>query len=133
MESNHTDSPLGSDISQLRRRLRELHDQQLQLLHTMMECGPMIAGSLYQTYRTCSYPNCRCHKGEKHGPFPALSFTVDGRRKSRPIRRDDVDLVAKKAAAYKHFQKSLTRWRALHRESETILERLRELSVEPYP
>ena len=133
MASKRTDSSLGSNISKLRQRLRQLHEQQLSLLHTMLNCGPMIAGSLYQTYRTCSYPNCRCRKGEKHGPFPALSFTVDGRRKSRPIRRDDVGLVTEKAAAYKRFQKSLTRWRALHRECETILERIRELSVEPYP
>lgn len=93
----------------------------------------MIAGSLYQTYRTCSYPNCRCRKGHKHGPFPALSFTIDGKRRSRPVRRDDVDLVTKKAAAYKRFQKALTRWRALHRESEAIAERIRELLIEPYP
>ena len=123
---------LQSDISKLRLRLRSLHDEQLELLHSMMDCGPMIMGSVYQTYRTCSYPNCRCHKGQKHGPFPAISFSFNGKHKSRPIRRDDVAVVQQKALAYKRFQHALTQWRALHRESETILERIRELSVEQY-
>lgn len=123
---------LSSDISVLRLRLRAVHDEQLELLQTMMSCGPMIVGSVYVTYRTCSYSNCRCHKGQKHGPFPAISFSVNGKHKSRPIRRDDVAIVRKKAQAYKHFQNALTRWRTLHRESETVLERIRELSVEQY-
>jgi hypothetical protein len=92
----------------------------------------MIAGSVYQTYRTCSYPNCRCHKGEKHGPFPTLSYTVAGKRKSRPIRRDDVADVSQKAASYRLFQKTLTRWRTLIGDNEAILERIRELRVEQY-
>lgn len=127
-----TPPALTSDLSQLRLQLRQLHEEQLELLQTMMDCGPMIAGSVYETYRTCSYANCRCHKGQKHGPFPAISFTVEGKRKSRPIRQDDFPGVQKKAAAYKRFQKTLTRWRASHRQSEAILERIRELTVEQY-
>jgi len=123
---------LSSDISVLRRRIRGLHDEQLALLNTMMDCGPMIAGSIYQSYRTCSYPNCRCHKGQKHGPFPAISYSVHGKHKSRPIRRDDLDSVQTKAAAYKRFQNAITAWRALCRECETLLERIRELTVQHY-
>jgi|WetSurMetagenome_2_1015567.scaffolds.fasta_scaffold517991_2 hypothetical protein len=133
MKTNADPSALSSDISRLRRDLLQIHEQQLDLLRTMMGCGSMIAASVYQTYRTCSYPNCRCHKGQKHGPFLAISFSVDGKRRSRPVRHDDVVLVQKKAAAYRLFQKTLTRWRALHRHSEAILERIRELSVEQYP
>jgi hypothetical protein len=123
---------LSNDISVLRSRLRKVHDSQLELLHVMMDCGPMIMGSVYQTYRTCSYPNCRCHSGQKHGPFPSISFSIDGKHKSRPIRRDDVTEVERKASAYKRFQNALMRWRANNRESETILERIRELSAGHY-
>jgi len=130
---NSKPSISDANISQLRQLLRELHEQKLELLNTMMNCGQMIAGSVYQTYRTCSYANCRCRRGEKHGPFPSISFSVDGKRRSRPIRRDDVEVVGQKVAAYKRFQKALTRWRALHRQSETILKKIREFSLEPYP
>jgi hypothetical protein len=123
---------LPSDISQLRLLLRKHHDEQLELLHSMMDCGPMIIGSVYETYRTCSYPACRCHKGQKHGPVTTISFSINGKHRSRPVRRDDITTVTKKAGAYKRFQDALTRWRALHKESESILERIRELSAEPY-
>lgn len=123
---------LPSDVSLLRRRLRELHEEQLQLLRVMMDCGPMIVGSVYQTYRTCSYANCRCHRGQKHGPFPAISFSVDGKRRSRPIRRDDVEVVVRKAQSYRRFQRALTQWRALHRHSEAILEKIRQRCTQQY-
>jgi len=123
---------LPSDLSILRRRLRELHEEQLQLLHVMMDCGPMIVGSLYQSFRTCSHPNCRCHQGQKHGPFPTISFSVEGRHRSRPIRADDVESVTRKAGSYRRFKTALTRWRALHRQAEAILERIRQLNTEEY-
>jgi hypothetical protein len=123
---------LPSDISLLRQRIRTIHEQQLQLLNTMMDCGPMIVGSVYETFRTCSYPNCRCHKGQKHGPFPSISYSINGKHKSRPIRRDDLTDVQTKASAYKKFQTTILRWRALCVECEKLLERIRELSVRHY-
>jgi hypothetical protein len=128
--SNKT--PLPADLSLLRQRIRGIHDESLTLLNTMMDCGPMILGSIYETYRTCSYPNCRCHKGQKHGPFPSISFSIDGKHKSRPIRRNDLVAVQTKAAAYKRFQTAFSRWRALCQECEKLLERIRELSVQQY-
>jgi len=123
---------IPEDLSSLRSRLRKIHDEQLELLNSMMDAGSLIKGSIYQTYRTCSYPNCRCHRGRKHGPFPAISFSINGKHHSRPIRRDDFADVQRKAGAYKRFQKALTQWRAYNRESETILEKIREISVEHY-
>lgn len=129
---NNSTTELSADISVLRRRIRGIHDEQLGLLNDMMDCGSMIVGSIYESYRTCSYPNCRCHKGQKHGPFPAISYSVNGKHKSRPIRRDDVAAVQMKALAYKRFQNAIARWRALCEECERLLERIRELSVEHY-
>jgi hypothetical protein len=131
MRSNSS-STLSPDISVLRRRIRGIHDEELRLLNDMMDCGPMIVGSVYESYRTCSYANCRCHKGQKHGPFPSISYSINGKHKSRPIRRDDVAAVQMKASAYKRFQNAIARWRVLCRECETLLERIRELSVEHY-
>ena len=133
MASQDKDSHvIPDDISPLRERLRKIHDEQQELLNRMMDVGPLLKGSIYQTYRTCSYPNCRCHRDQKHGPFPAISFSINGKHHSRPIRRDDLAEVQRKADAYKRFQKALTQWRANNRESETVLENIRELSVEHY-
>jgi len=131
MEYNAPSVP-SSDISVLRRRIRSIHDEMLPLLNSMMDCGPLIVGSIYETYRTCSYPNCRCHKGQKHGPFPSISYSISGKHKSRPIRKDDLPGVTTKTAAYKKFQNALVQWRTLCRECEGLLERIRELSVQQY-
>ncbi len=80
----------SSDVSMLRRRIRAIHEEQLALLNIMMDCGPMIAGSIYQSYRTCSYPNCRCRQGQRHGPYATISYAIGGKHYSRPIRRDEL-------------------------------------------
>jgi hypothetical protein len=130
--SNLTDTALPSDLSILRAQLRRIHKQQLELLNIMMDTGPIIMGSVYQAYRTCSYPNCRCHHGQKHGPFPSISFSFQGKNKSRPIRRADVQEVQQKAAAYKRFQTAFAQWRSQNIQEERILEKIRLLSAEPY-
>lgn len=129
---NNVPSALSSDLSMLRQRIRGIHDEMLPLLNSMMDCGPLIVGSIYETYRTCSYPNCRCHKGQKHGPFPSISYSINGKHKSRPIRKDDLPSVTTKTAAYKKFQNALAQWRTLCHECERLLERIRELSVQQY-
>ncbi len=116
----------------LRRRIRAIHEEQLALLNIMMDCGPMIAGSIYQSYRTCYYPNCRCRRGQRHGPYATISYAIDGKHYSRPIRRDELPDVRAKASAYKRFQKAITAWRALCRECEILLEEIRKLSIQHY-
>src|SRR2546427_6765994 len=34
----------------------------------------VILGALAETYRTCGQPDCRCRRGEKHGPHLYISF-----------------------------------------------------------
>jgi hypothetical protein len=40
----------------------------------------MLQGSISLTTRTCGNPNCRCHRGLRHGPHTYLTFkTAEGR------------------------------------------------------
>jgi hypothetical protein len=34
----------------------------------------MIFGTISEVYRECGQPSCRCHQGEKHGPFMQVSY-----------------------------------------------------------
>ena len=113
---------------QLRQRLQELRD----IVWKMGDSSPIIIGSFYQVYKTCTQPNCRCQSGEKHGPFPALSWSVDGKRKMVMVRREDAPEVARKATAYRQYQKSLTAMRRLMRNIDELMVKIRSHLIQEY-
>ena len=41
-----------------------------------------LRGSLMERYVTCGNPNCKCARGERHGPSWYLSVTLDQTRRS---------------------------------------------------
>lgn len=123
----------SNDPAALRKRLRETLDEINSLAWRIADSDPMIPGSFYSVYKTCSKKNCRCQRGDKHGPFPALSQSIGGKRKLVMVKQEDVPSVRTKATAYKDFQKRLTRLRRLMTTVDTILQDIRSLLLEEYP
>ena len=93
---------------------------------------PMVIGSLYKVYKTCSKPNCCCQKGRKHGPFPALSISIGGNRRIKMIRREDLSVVKEKALAYQNFQQGLAEIRKINKEIDKLLEEIKKGYLEEY-
>jgi len=92
----------------------------------------MILGSYYEVYKTCPYPGCRCHRGKRHGPFPALTWSADGKRHMAMVRRADTVQIKQKAKAYKQFQLRLKQLRKVDVRIEKILGDIRSILTEAY-
>ena len=123
----------GDQLSILRQRLRQqLHDLE-QLVWTLGDSSPMIMGSYYQVYKTCTYKNCKCQRGEKHGPFPALSWSVEGKRKMVMVKENDTKAVQQKVSTYRQYQKNMGKIRKIMTTIEDILTQIRTLLIEEYP
>jgi hypothetical protein len=58
-----------------------MSDSRARLLHRLqLAAEQMIQGSLSQSTRTCGNPNCRCHRGQRHGPHTYLTYkNAEGR------------------------------------------------------
>ena len=54
--------------------LRKRREGLAKLLPPLQE---VLRGSLMQRYLTCGKPDCRCARGERHGPVWYLSVTLD--------------------------------------------------------
>lgn len=64
----------------------------------------MIQGTLSTTTRTCGRPNCRCQKGQPHGPHTYLTFRKpDGRSGSIYVPPEEVGRFEEAVAAGKKF------------------------------
>ncbi len=60
------------------------------LLDEMGELAHILHGSWVERYSVCSRPDCKCHRGEKHGPRYYLVVNEDGHQRQRYIPNSQV-------------------------------------------
>ncbi len=73
----------------------------------------------------CGKANCRCMRGELHGPYFYHFTWSDGRRSKFYVKRADVESVRAACEAYRSLQRTLLAGR---RRYALILARARELA-----
>ena len=119
-------------ISRIRQKIFQLRKSRGTYIKELLHPKPMVIGSLYEVYKTCSKVNCCCKKGKKHGPFPALSISIAGKRSLKMVRKEDIAVVRKRASAYQSFQQSLARIRRINKEIDVLLEQTKKEFLEEY-
>jgi hypothetical protein len=119
-------------LSKIRQQVTQLRAQQDTVLRILLDCGPMIVGSLYDVFRKCGKRGCRCTMKQPHGPFKALSYSIGGKHKNKSVRVADVAQVQEKTEAYRNFQDALTKWRSVVSNMEERFNELRPLLKEEY-
>ena len=71
----------------VKERLTKLSDLALRnrrvgLTKVLPPLGEVLRGSLMERYLTCGNPECKCARGERHGPVWYLSVTLDQSHRS---------------------------------------------------
>jgi hypothetical protein len=120
------------NLSHIRQKIYQLRKRRGAYIEKLLHPKPMIIGSLYEVYKTCSKPNCCCKKGKKHGPFFALSISVEAKRRVKMVKKDDLVVVRDKALAYQSFQKGLAKIRKADKKIVTLLEQIKKEFLEEY-
>jgi hypothetical protein len=59
-----------------------------------------LQGHIEVRYLRCGRSNCKCAKGELHGPYNLRRWIIRGQRRSEYVKKGDV--LATKAACEKH-------------------------------
>jgi hypothetical protein len=76
-----------------------------------------LPGSLHLEWRRCGRPNCRCARGQLHGPYLVRRWWHAGKQHKAYIPRDRVEEVAAGIAA----------WQRLHPPAWTMRHLLADL------
>ncbi len=50
-----------------------------------------IAGTVHEQYVQCGKKNCKCSRGELHGPYFYHFIRIDGKLHKHYLRRDEVE------------------------------------------
>ena len=93
----------------------------------------MIPASFMYIYKTCSTPNCKCKKGEKHGPYPAIQYKSGNKYKIKMLKPNEMAEVENKIQAYRDYQEGLAEINKLNAQINKFLQKLRDENLEEYP
>ncbi|KXB00025.1 hypothetical protein AKJ42_01965 [candidate division MSBL1 archaeon SCGC-AAA261C02] len=71
--------------------------------------GELSLGSIQTKWKTCGDPNCKCARGEKHGPYYYLSFTdrKTGKTTFSYIHKDELSKLKGRIQNYGKFRNEL--------------------------
>jgi hypothetical protein len=85
--------------SEARRLLR----RRRQLLDELARLEQVIRGSAFERYSVCSRPQCRCHRGQKHGPRHYVAVTEAKRQRQHYIPKKQIEAVQEGVRQYHRF------------------------------
>ena len=87
------------------------------LVKTLPPLDETLRGSLLERYVTCGNRNCKCARGERHGPAWYLSVTLGvGETSSSVVTSDQVGRVRRWIDNHQQVKDSLDRISAINRE-----------------
>jgi hypothetical protein len=79
--------------------------------------GEILRGSLMERYLTCGNPDCKCARGERHGPVWYLSVTLDqSHRSGSTVPADQVEQVRRWIENYHRVKEQLEKISDINRE-----------------
>ena len=87
-----------ADISTMRKQVYDLNQQRLDAINRVLNTKPYIAAQVYQRYRKCGKPNCKCARGELHGPFLWIYQKKKGQKVTSTTVADGKGFEAKEMA-----------------------------------
>jgi len=94
--------------------LRSRREALTKLLPPLRE---VLRGSLMERYLTCGKPDCKCARGQRHGPVWYLSVTLDqSHRTGATVPRDRVEQVRRWIENYHRVKERLEKISDINRE-----------------
>lgn len=100
------------------KRIRALESQIRRIKSEIGRLGDLRPGSLSEQYNVCGKPNCRCKEApsKRHGPYYQLSFTRNGRSRTKFVKKPQLPEVRKQLKNYARLRDLVDRWVELSSE-----------------
>lgn len=115
------------EASKIRQRIRSLKGERERLEQAAMETrGKLVMGSLLERYTECRKGNCKCTRGEPHGPFLYMAVYIKGKLRHRYVGKAEDGPLVEGLRRYKRFQSRLERIRKVNKELNTLWNELRK-------
>jgi len=115
------------DLSQVKKAVSVLLARRGELEQALLTFRrKMVQGSLFEIYTACRKGNCRCTKGEKHGPFLYMGSYVKGKKVQRYVGKAEDQQIVEGLRRYRDFQSKLERIRKINNQLNELWNKLRK-------
>ena len=84
----------------LNSNIKKLVNERSLLLKELNYLSQMLHGNWVERYSVCSLKNCKCNKGERHGPRHYLVINYNGRPRQKYIKNSQVEFVRQGVREY---------------------------------
>ena len=91
------------------KKTKELLNKRTQLLAEIGELPRMLHGSWVERFSVCSRPDCRCHKGQRHGPRHYLVVNDNGHQRQKYVPNSQVTAAQAGRTEYKRVCEIINR------------------------
>jgi len=82
------------------KTIKKLLNERTRLLTELGTLSHILHGSWVERFSVCSRSNCKCHKGQKHGPRHYLVINNDGKQRQKYIPISQVTAAQAGRAEY---------------------------------
>jgi hypothetical protein len=117
-------------VTEIRERISQLRQKRRSLEDALRKRGKMIPGAVIERYTECGKAGCRCHDGEKHGPYTFVTEPVAGKSRVTYVPKKLRRHLEPPVRRYQEFQRSLAAWRKATKELDELFNQLRESQAE---
>lgn len=115
------------NLSQIRTKIVSLQKKREALeLKLIRYRFKMEQGSIIQKFTACRKGNCKCTKGQLHGPFLYLSEKIEGKLKQRYVGKESDQKTVKRVKNYMSFQDTLAEIRKINKEFDSLFNLYRD-------
>ncbi|GBE02660.1 hypothetical protein BMS3Bbin06_00497 [bacterium BMS3Bbin06] len=104
------------------KQYKKLETEKSRLIRQLKTIKKMIRGTYVQTHRKCGKPNCRCAKEVEGHPSYQISWTKDGRSRSKAIPKEDIPWIKEMTGNYKQWRTLRSKIRKLTDEERKLLD-----------
>lgn len=121
----------NENLNKFSQEIRRLTKRREELLQHFFTKDKLILGSYMETRMRCGTAGCHCQSEGGH-PTVRISHWVERKLKSKIVRIDDREWVAKAAAAYKACKQVISEITKINAREKEVLKRIVEERAKIY-
>jgi hypothetical protein len=88
---------------------KELQKERAGLLAELATLSRLLHGSWVERYSVCSRPDCKCRRGERHGPRHYLVVSEAGRQRQKYVANSQVKTALEGLAQHHRLREIVER------------------------
>jgi hypothetical protein len=111
------------------KEIKKLEEERAGVLDKILSIKFMVPGSYNEVYCRCGKSNCWYSSGKGH-PFRRITFSEDGKPKTKSVREENVEWIKKVTQNYRQFREGQRKIREYEKRLAKLLDRyLKEIIV----